>query len=102
MAKLNIKDWSPEDRPREKLLLKGVSALSDTELIAILLRSGTKTLSAVELAKIILRTTGNNLHELARLSVKDLIKIKGVGDVKALTIITAMELGRRRKDSDVN
>lgn len=102
MTKLNIKHWSPEDRPREKLLMKGVSALSDAELIAILLGSGTKTLSAVELAKIILRTTGNNLHELARLSVKDLIKIKGVGDVKALTIIAAMELGRRRKDSDVN
>jgi DNA repair protein RadC len=97
---LNIKSWSPEDRPREKLLLKGTSALSDAELIAILLGSGTTTMSAVDLAKRILQGVGNNLHELARLSVKDLMKIKGIGEAKAITIIAALELGRRRKEMD--
>jgi DNA repair protein RadC len=97
---MNIKSWSPEDRPREKLLLKGTSALSDAELIAILLGSGTTTMSAVELAKRILQGVDNNLHDLARLSVKDLMKLKGIGEAKAITIIAALELGRRRKDSD--
>jgi DNA repair protein RadC len=97
-AKLNIKNWSPEDRPREKLLIKGTSALSDAELIAILIGSGTTTLSAVELARVILLSAQNNLNELARLSVQDLIKIKGIGEAKALTIVAALELGRRRKD----
>lgn len=95
---LNIKSWSPEDRPREKLILKGKSALSDAELIAILLGSGTRAMSAVELAKKVLQPTGNNLHELARLTVRDLVKIPGIGQVKALTIVAALELGRRRKD----
>ena len=76
-TKLNIKSWSPDDRPREKLLLKGTSALSDAELIAILIGSGTTTLSAVELSKLLLKTASNNLNELARLSAKDLMKIKG-------------------------
>ena len=95
---LTIKSWSPEDRPREKLILKGKSALSDAELIAILLGSGTRSISAVELAKKVLQPTGNNLHELARLTVRDLIKIPGIGQVKAITIVAALELGRRRKD----
>jgi DNA repair protein RadC len=95
---LNIKNWSPEDRPREKLLLKGTSSLSDAELLAILLGSGTTTMSAVDLAKRILLRAGNNLHDLARVSVKDLMKIKGIGEAKAVTIIAALELGRRRKD----
>jgi DNA repair protein RadC len=95
---LNIKSWSPEDRPREKLLLKGTSALSDAELIAILLGSGTTTMSAVELAKRILQGVDNSLHDLARLSVKDLMKIRGIGEAKAITIIAALELGRRRKE----
>jgi DNA repair protein RadC len=99
---LNIKNWSPEDRPREKLILKGKSALSDAELIAILLGSGTNTMSAVELGKKVLVAAGNNLHELARLSVKDLIKMKGIGEAKALTIVAALELGRRRKDLEGN
>lgn len=99
---LTIKSWSPEDRPREKLILKGKAVLSDAELIAILLGSGTTTLSAVDLAKIILQTANNNLHELARLTVKDLIKIKGIGEAKAITIVAALELGRRRKDLDVD
>ena len=97
---LNIKNWSPEDRPREKLLLKGTSALSDAELIAILLGSGTTTLSAVDLSKKILQGVNYNLHDLARLSVKDLMKIKGIGEAKAITIIAALEIGRRRKDLD--
>jgi DNA repair protein RadC len=95
---LNIKSWSPEDRPREKLILKGKSSLSDAELVAILLGSGTRTLSAVDLAKRLLQVSNHNLHELARLSVNDLIKVKGIGEVKAITIVAALELGRRRKD----
>lgn len=95
---LNIKNWSPEDRPREKLILKGKSSLSDAELIAILLGSGTTTLSAVDLAKKVLQMANNNLHELARLTVNDLIKIKGIGEAKAITIVASMELGRRRKE----
>ena len=95
---INIKSWSPEDRPREKLLLKGKAALSDAELIAILLGSGTNTLSAVDLAKKILADVDNSLHELARLSIKDLMKIKGIGEAKALSIVAALELGRRRKE----
>jgi DNA repair protein RadC len=97
---LNIKSWSPEDRPREKLLLKGTSALSDAELIAILLGSGTTTMSAVDLGKKILSGVNNNLHELARLSVKDLMKTKGIGEAKAITIVASLELGRRRKELD--
>jgi DNA repair protein RadC len=99
---LNIKSWSPEDRPREKLLLKGTSALSDAELIAILLGSGTTTMSAVELARRILQGVNNSLHDLARLSVKDLMKIRGIGEAKAITIIAALELGRRRKELEPN
>lgn len=95
---LKIKSWSPEDRPREKLLLKGTSALSHAELIAILIGSGTTTLSAVEVAKKILLAAQNNLHELAKLSVTDLMKVKGIGEAKAITIVAALELGRRRKD----
>ena len=95
---LKIKNWSPEDRPREKLLRKGTSALSDTELIAILIGSGTPKNSAVELAKKIIQSVGNNLHELARLSVKDLMKVNGIGEAKAVSIVAALELGRRRKD----
>ena len=95
---LNIKSWSPEDRPREKLILKAKAALSDAELIAILLGSGTQAMSAVELAKRILHPADNSLHELARFTVRDLIKIKGIGQAKALTIVAALELGRRRKD----
>jgi DNA repair protein RadC len=97
---LNIKSWSPEDRPREKLLGKGTAALSDAELIAILIGSGTSAMSAVELARKIIQPIGNNLNELARLSIKDLTKVKGIGEAKAVTIVAALELGRRRKDQD--
>lgn len=95
---LNIKSWSPEDRPREKLLMKGTSALSDAELIAILIGSGTAKLSAVDVAKKVLAHVENNLDNLAKLSVKELMKAKGIGEAKAITIVAAMELGRRRKD----
>lgn len=95
---LNIKSWAAEDRPREKLVLKGKAALSDAELIAILLGTGTSKMSAVDLAKNILQAVNNDLNALARLSVKDLVKIKGIGQAKAITIISALELGRRRKD----
>jgi len=95
---LKIKNWSPEDRPREKLLLKGTSALSDAELIAILIGSGTGTFSAVDVAKKILQAADNNLHDLARFTVKDLTKVKGIGEARAVTIVAAVELGRRRKD----
>lgn len=94
---LSIKNWAEEDRPREKLLLKGNAALSDAELLGILIGSGTKTLSAVDLAKLILKESGNDLHKLARLTVKDLMKFKGIGEARAITIVSALELGRRRK-----
>lgn len=95
---MNIKSWSPEDRPREKLLRKGTSALSDAELIAILLGSGTARMSAVEVAKKVLAYVDNNLDHLAKLSVKELMKAKGIGEAKAITIVAALELGRRRKE----
>ena len=98
---LGIKSWAAEDRPREKLLLKGKSALSEAELIALLIGSGTGALSAVEVAKLVLQSVGNNLHDLARLSVKDLMKVKGIGEAKAVTIVAALELGRRRKEFEV-
>lgn len=99
---LTIKHWSPEDRPREKLILKGKSSLSDAELIAILIGTGTSTLSAVDLAKKVMQSVDNNLHQLARLTVKDLIKIKGIGEAKAITIVAALELGRRRKELETD
>lgn len=98
---MGIKSWAAEDRPREKMLLKGKSALSDAELIALLIGSGTGSLSAVEVARQVLQTVGNNLHDLAKLSVKDLMKSKGIGEAKAITIVAAMELGRRRKEYEV-
>jgi len=96
---LRIPQWAEDDRPREKLLMKGRSTLSDAELLAILLGTGTKALSAVDLAKQILQQADQNLNNLARLSVKDLIKIKGIGEAKAISIVSALELGRRRKES---
>ena len=95
-----ISQWAEEDRPREKLLQKGKSALTDAELIGILIGSGTRTLSAVDLAKQILHHSANNLHQLAKLSVKDLMKFKGIGEAKAISIVSALELGRRRKEME--
>jgi DNA repair protein RadC len=96
-VKLNISQWAEEDRPREKLILKGKAALSDAELIAILIGSGTISVSAVDLAKHILNGNGNDLNQLATLSIYDLQKFKGIGEAKAISIISALELGRRRK-----
>lgn len=98
--KLTIKNWAEEDRPREKLLTKGKSHLSNAELIAILLRSGSRSLSAVDLAKEILQDSSNNLNRLARLEINDLKRFNGVGEAKALAIVSALELGRRRKPDD--
>lgn len=99
--KLSIKDWAEEDRPREKLQLKGVASLSDAELLAILIGSGNKNETAVELSQRILHHASNNLNELGKLTIKDFVKnFKGVGDAKAITIIAALELGKRRKLAD--
>jgi DNA repair protein RadC len=97
---LSIVNWAEEDRPREKLLLKGKAALSDAELIGILLGSGTKSLSAVDLAKMILGKANNNLNDLAKLSINELQKFKGIGEAKAISIVSALELGRRRKETE--
>lgn len=93
----SIKLWAEDDRPREKLLSKGKQALSDAELIAILIGSGSRNESAVELSKRILASINNNLSALGKLSVADLMKFKGIGEAKAISIITALELGRRRR-----
>ncbi|MBN2611526.1 MAG: DNA repair protein RadC [Bacteroidales bacterium] len=94
---LSIKKWAVEDRPREKLMGKGIQALSDTELLAIILRNGTVELSAVELARQLLQHSGNNLNNLGKLTVKELTMFKGIGEAKAITIVAALELGKRRK-----
>jgi DNA repair protein RadC len=93
----SIKSWAEDDRPREKMLLKGKKALSDAELLAILIGSGSKNESAVSLSKRILASVKNNLNMLGKLSVTDLLKFKGIGEAKAISIITALELGRRRQ-----
>lgn len=94
---LKILEWAEEDRPREKLLLKGRTHLTDAELIAILIGSGNRLLSAVELSKQILAACENDLHQLAKYNVKDLMQFNGIGEAKAIAIISALELGRRRK-----
>lgn len=98
---LAITAWAEEDRPREKMLLKGRNALSDAELIAILIGSGTVGESAVALAQRILAQADGNLHELGKRSIKELQRFKGVGEAKAITIVAALELGRRRQLSDL-
>jgi DNA repair protein RadC len=95
--KYSIKQWAKDDRPREKLLSKGADTLSDSELIAILIVNGTRSKSAVEVAKDVLRAGKDNLNELGKLNVKELTKIKGIGEAKAITIVAALELGRRRQ-----
>ena len=97
----SIKYWAEDDRPREKLLLKGKNALSDAELMAILLRSGDRTKSAVDLSKDILNSASNNLIELSKFTVEELLKFKGIGEAKALSVIAALELGRRRRGAEV-
>jgi DNA repair protein RadC len=93
----SIKNWAIDDRPREKLFTKGTAALSDSELLAILINNGNKEKSAVVLAKEVLQLGNNNLNELGKLSLKDLQKIKGIGPAKAIVIAAALEMGRRRQ-----
>ena len=93
----SIKNWAVDDRPREKLLTKGATTLSNSELIAILINNGSKTQTAVELAQAILKLGKDNLNELGKLTLTDFQQIKGIGKAKAITIVAALELGRRRQ-----
>lgn len=99
-SRLTIREWARDDRPREKLLAQGPRALSDAELVAILIRSGTARASALDLAKQLLAEAGNDLHRLARMGPADLMRLPGMGEAKALSIAAALELGRRRRDAD--
>ena len=97
--KYSIKQWAKDDRPREKLLLRGAENLSNSELLAILIHNGTRDKTAVDLAKEILKLGRDNLNELGKINIKELMKIKGIGEAKAITIAAALELGRRRQGS---
>jgi DNA repair protein RadC len=99
-SSFSIKNWSDDDKPREKLVQKGKSVLSDAELIAILIGSGSRNESAVALAKRILASVSNNLNELGKLSIKQLMQFKGIGEAKAVTIAAALEIGRRRRGEE--
>ena len=102
MNKLSVKQWAEDDRPREKLISKGVQSLSDAELLAILIGSGSRNETVVELSQRILYSVNNNLNALGKLTIKELIKnFHGIGEAKAVTIIAALELGRRRKLSEI-
>ena len=94
-----IKHWAKDDRPREKLLMSGAENLSTSELLALLIQKGTRNRSAIDLARDVLRLGKDNLAELGKLSVQDFMKIKGIGEAKAITIAAALELGRRRQES---
>jgi DNA repair protein RadC len=93
-----IKKWAEDDRPREKMVLKGVEALSDAELLAILLNSGTRKHSAVDVAKSLLQRCHNSLRELGKFTLEDLMETSGIGRVRAITLLAGMELGRRRQE----
>ncbi|MBA2422088.1 MAG: DNA repair protein RadC [Chitinophagales bacterium] len=97
-----IKTWAEEDRPREKLLLKGKHSLTESELIAILLRTGTRERTAVDVAMELMKNSGNDLNALSKLTVKDILAlgINGIGETKAITIVAALELGRRRQTTE--
>lgn len=95
--KKSIKDWETEDRPREKMMQKGTQALTNAELIAILLQNGTKNKSAVDLAKELLEKAHQDLNELARTGMKSMMEVKGIGSAKAITLMAALELGRRKQ-----
>jgi len=97
--KYSIKEWAKDDRPREKLLLNGAENLSNSELLAILIHHGNKEKTAVDLAKEVLKLGKDNLGELGKLSIKELMKLKGIGEAKAITIAAALELGRRRENT---
>ena len=94
---MTIKMWAKEDRPREKMLIKGRAVLSDSELVALLIGSGNKRQSAVDLSKEILKSVDNNLGKLSKLTVKELMKFEGVGEAKAISVAAALELGRRKR-----
>jgi DNA repair protein RadC len=96
----SIKNWAEDDKPREKLMLKGKASLSDSELVAILIGSGSRNESAVSLSKRILSSVENNLNALGKLSLKQLMEFKGIGEAKAVSIAAALELGRRRRAED--
>lgn len=98
---MSIKFLAEDDRPREKFLLKGKGSLSDSELLAIIMGSGSRNETAVELARKILASVNNNWHQLSLLSVKDLIKFKGIGEAKAISIATALEIGKRRASQEI-
>jgi DNA repair protein RadC len=100
-SRLNLKSWSIEDRPREKLISKDISFLTDAELVSILIRSGNKKETAVELSKKILESVGFKLNGLGKLTINDLQKFKGIGEAKAISIVAALELGKRRKSEEV-
>jgi DNA repair protein RadC len=99
--KLSIKQWAEDDRPREKMIRKGIAALSNAEPIAILFGTGTHNESAVELARKLLDNAENNLNTLAKFDLKEFCRIKGIGQAKAITVLTALELGKRRKIEEV-
>ena len=99
--RLTIKDWAVEDRPREKMLQKGIGSLSDAELIAILLRSGNSDETAVTVSQRLLTLAHNNLNELGKFTLHQITKIKGIGEAKGITVLAALELGRRRKGVEV-
>lgn len=101
MKNLSIKDWSEDDRPREKLLQKGIQSLSDAELIAILIGSGNREMSAVELSKHILSKSNNNLNLIAKNTVQELMQFKGIGEAKSISILAALELGKRRESVEI-
>ena len=96
----SIKHWSDDDKPREKLMLKGKAALSDAEVVAILIGSGSRNESAVSLSKRILTSVNHNLNALGKLSLKQLMEFKGIGEAKAVSIAAALELGRRRRTEE--
>lgn len=100
IVKTPIKDWAEDDRPREKLVTKGRSALSDAELLAILIRNGTPEHSALDLAKAVLESADNDLNKLARFSVEEFTRVPGIGEAKAAGIIAAMELSRRKREDE--
>ncbi len=97
---LTIKDWALEDRPREKMIKRGIGSLSDAELLAILIKSGTKNENAVAIAQRILLAANSNLNELGKFTLKDFTLTKGIGEAKGITIMAALELGRRRKQTE--
>jgi DNA repair protein RadC len=100
MENFPLKSWAESDRPREKMILQGRNALTEAELLAILIRSGSRDDTAVELARKILQSVSNDLTQLSRLTVHDFMKFKGIGETKAVTLLAAIELGTRRRSAE--